>query len=213
MSDDAAKTNGADLVRTLAATIRENAAYLSEIDGAIGDGDHGINMKKGFDLAESRLSAEVSLSEALSTVGRTLLMETGGAMGPLYGRMFKAMGSSIEGSPELTAEAFQKMLDAAVEAVQKLGNAKPGDKTLVDTLVPARELFHERISAGVSLEEALTTMSEAAERGKESTRDMVAKLGRSSRLGERSRGVLDAGATSCALILKTMADYATRRSV
>ena len=169
MSDGVERLNGADLVRTLAATIRENAAYLSEIDGAIGDGDHGINMKKGFDLAEERLSEETTFSEALTTVGKTLLMEIGGAMGPLYGRMFKAMGSSIDGSPELTAGAFQKMLDAAVEAVQELGNAKPGDKTLMDTLAPARETFNGRITAGSSLEEALEAMVEAAEMGKERT--------------------------------------------
>lgn len=206
MAESFANSAGTKVVSGVAATIRENAAMLSEIDGAIGDGDHGINMKKGFTLAEERLAGrEAGFTESLRTLGTVLLTEIGGSMGPLYGTMFREMAKATDGKAEIDAEIFGTMLEAARSAIQRLGGAGVGDKTLIDTLAPAQESFRNAVAEGRSFRECLDYMESAAERGKDSTKDMVAKIGRSARLGERSRGVLDAGATSCCLILKSMA--------
>ena len=197
---------GRVIVQALIRTIGENRVYLSEIDGKIGDGDHGINMDKGFQMAGERLEEGMNMSDALRTLGRTLLMDIGGSMGPLYGQFFKAMAKVSKGVEAVTAEIFAKMLEAAYAAIRELGEAKPGDKTLVDTLDPASAAMRRAVDEGRAFSEALEAMTAAAEGGWRSTEDMVAKIGRSSRLGERSRGVLDAGATSCYLMLKSMAD-------
>ena len=199
-----ANRQGRVVVENLVATIQENKAYLSEVDGAIGDGDHGINMAKGFGLSAERLTDEMGFSESLKTLGRTLVMEIGGALGPLYGSFFQAMAQACRGIEQIGAEVFEQMLTAALSAVTDLGNARVGDKTMVDTLSPAVEAFRRAGSDGLSFKEALQRMAEAAERGKESTRELAAKVGRASRLGERSRGALDAGAVSCSLILDSM---------
>lgn len=200
-------TGGRSLVLALVEAIETNRGYLSEIDGAIGDGDHGINMSKGFVLAKTRLAdQEISISDGVALIGKTLMTEIGGAMGPIYGTFFIQMSLQSKNKPVIDAETFGGMLIAARKAVADLGGAKPGDKTIMDTLVPAQEKYHEAISAGASFHQALQQMADAAEQGKESTRNLVAKIGRASRLGERSRGTLDAGATSCALILRTFAN-------
>lgn len=202
---------GKQVVLDLSRAIQSNAAYLSEIDGAIGDGDHGINMNKGFTLVQQQLEGHESLdlASALDLVGTTLFTEIGGAMGPLYGSLFMDMAEPARGKSEIDRETFGAMLTAGLQSVQVLGEAKVGDKTLIDTLVPACDVYHAAVAEGASFEEALAKMAAAAEAGKESTRDLVAKVGRSSRLGERSRGHLDAGATSCYLILKSLADSMT----
>lgn len=206
MAEHFSNRDGHVVVEALIKTIRDNKTALSEVDGAIGDGDHGINMAKGFSMTAERLRPEMDLSEALKTLGRTLVMEIGGAMGPLYGAFFKAMAKASKDEAQIDATVFGRMLEQARAAVVELGQARVGDKTLVDTLHPAVEAFNSAVAGGRSLREALQQMAEAAERGKESTRDLVARVGRASRLGERSRGVLDAGASSCNLILKSMAD-------
>jgi phosphoenolpyruvate---glycerone phosphotransferase subunit DhaL len=200
-------TGGRPLVLALVETIETNRGYLSEVDGAIGDGDHGINMSKGFVLAKTRLAdQEISVSDGLALIGKTLMTEIGGAMGPIYGTFFIQMSLQSKNKPVIDAETFGGMLTAARKAVEDLGGAKPGDKTIMDTLVPAQETYQGAISAGASFHQALQQMADAAEQGKESTRNLVAKIGRASRLGERSRGTLDPGATSCALILRTFAN-------
>jgi phosphoenolpyruvate---glycerone phosphotransferase subunit DhaL len=200
-------TAGSPLVLALVETIETNRGYLSEVDGAIGDGDHGINMSKGFALAKTRLAEQsVSVSDGLALIGKTLMTEIGGAMGPIYGTFFIQMSLQAKNKPAIDAEVFGAMLAAARKAVEDLGGAKPGDKTLMDTLVPAQEKFQSAIMGGSDFHQALQQMADAAEQGKESTRNLVAKIGRASRLGERSRGILDAGATSCALILGTFAN-------
>jgi dihydroxyacetone kinase phosphoprotein-dependent L subunit len=195
------------VVTDLVAAINANRAHLSEIDGAIGDGDHGINMSKGFTAAGQRLAGAPapSLSAALATLGETLVDGVGGSMGPLYGNFFLAMSEALGDRDGLDAAAFSAMLGAGLNAIQEIGGARVGDKTLLDALVPARDAFGAAVKAGKSFPAALEEMARAAEQGRDSTRDMVAKVGRASRLGERSRGVLDAGASSCALILATMA--------
>jgi len=203
-------SQGKAVVLRLAQSIEDSSAYLSEIDGAIGDGDHGINMRKGFLKARDALAnRDANLSESLDTLGSTLLTEIGGAMGPLYGMLFTQMAEACTSTDVIDARVFGAMLDAAVGAVRELSDAKVGDKTLLDTLVPARDAYHAALEAGAEFAAALDQMAAAAEQGKESTRELVAKVGRASRLGERSRGHLDAGATSCSIILKTLAEAIT----
>lgn len=199
--------NSSIIVDNLIETIINNTEYLSEIDGAIGDGDHGINMNKGFSICKTRLAdKEVNLAEALKTLGLVLMMEIGGSMGPLYGTFFVEMAKVISDKEKIDKDVFSVMLNASLKGLQSLGNAKVGDKTMMDTLVPAVEKFDQEIAEGKSFVEALQAMKTAAEKGKDSTKDLVAKVGRASRLGERSRGVLDAGAVSCNLILACIID-------
>ena len=208
MADTFTNVEGRVVVERLIEVIHENRTSLSEIDGRIGDGDHGINMDKGFQMTKERLEPGMTMSDALKTLGGTLLMEIGGSMGPLYGQFFKAMARASGEAETIEPETLAQMLEGAYEAVQRLGEAKPGDKTMVDTLAPAVSAFRKAADENSGLSTALEAMVEAAEIGWKSTEKMVAKIGRSSRLGERSRGVLDAGATSCYLILKSMAETA-----
>lgn len=195
-----------EIVVALAERIIENRAYLSEIDGKIGDGDHGVNMAKGFGLAAERLKGkDVSLAEGLETLGTVLLTEIGGSMGPLYGVMFNEFAEKLEGVDNIDPAAFSTMLHAGLNGIQSIGSAKLGDKTLLDSLIPAVTAFDDVNAQNLSFAESLDAMSAAAEAGRDSTIDLIAKIGRASRLGERSLGVLDAGATSCALILTELA--------
>ena len=190
------------IVDQLIKTIQEQRDYLSEIDGKIGDGDHGINMNKGFTMCEDKLKGKTyNLSEGLSILGETLLDDIGGSMGPLYGMLFAEMAMACEDSEEIDAEVFGEMVTNAVEGLQEISPAKVGDKSLIDTLVPAKEAFIAAKEEGKEFAQCLEAMNEAAEKGWQSTQDLVAKIGRASRLGERSRGVLDAGATSCYFIV------------
>ena len=194
------------LVVELISAINANRGWLSEIDGAIGDGDHGINMSKGFTAAGEKLGDPLpSLPDALNTLSETLIEDLGGSMGPLYGYLFSSMADEIEDLEVVDADVFGKMLHAAFEGVKEIGSAEVGDKTLLDALYPATEAFDEAVKSGKDFADSLDVMSSAAEKGRDATIDMIAKVGRASRLGERSRGVLDAGATSCCLILQTMA--------
>ncbi len=204
-------TNGGGaIVRAIADVIVENRAYLSEVDGKIGDGDHGNNMAKGFARAKERISDDASLGEAMHIVADVLMGEIGGSMGPLYGMFFDDMASAADNREYLDKQAVGDMLEAGCQGVMAIGEAKPGDKTLLDTLVPAIEAFR---ACDQDLHEALKALKHGAEKGRDATTDMVAKVGRSSRLGERSRGVPDAGATSCCMILTAFADGAARRLV
>ncbi|MCQ4630024.1 dihydroxyacetone kinase subunit L [Shinella sp. CPCC 100929] len=200
------------IVLSMAERIVENRAYLSEIDGKIGDGDHGVNMAKGFGMAAERLKGkDVALAESLDTLGTVLMTEIGGSMGPLYGVMFTEFAETIQGTEKIDAAAYSKMLHAGLAGIQAIGFAKVGDKTLIDTFVPAIEAFDKTTAEGKSFGEALEALVVAAETGRDSTINLVAKIGRASRLGERSLGVLDAGATSCAIILKELSDGARAR--
>ncbi|MDO5641712.1 MAG: dihydroxyacetone kinase subunit DhaL [Paracoccus sp. (in: a-proteobacteria)] len=191
------------IVEEMAAVIVANKAWLSEIDGKIGDGDHGSNMAKGFGRAAERIRGQdMTLDAALLVLSDVLMSEIGGSMGPLYGLMFEDMAGAIKDHERIDAAAFAAMLNAGLAGVQTVGNAQVGDKTLIDALAPATHAFEAASHLGFAA--ALEAMTEAAEKGRDSTIDLVARIGRSSRLGERSRGVLDAGATSCCLILTSL---------
>ena len=197
--------DGRAVLLKMVKAIQDNKAYLGEVDGLIGDGDHGMNMNKGFSVFESRFGGkEFTFTEGLEELGTILINEIGGSMGPLYGTFFGRLARTVKGKEALDLPLFSDMMAAALDGIQSLGGAKVGDKTLVDTLTPAVESLKKSVEAGDDFSEALNKMEEAAEAGKESTKDLVAKLGRASRLGERSRGVLDAGATSCCLIIKAL---------
>jgi len=199
--------DGKIVVDNLILVIQKNKEYLSEIDGLIGDGDHGINMNKGFTMCQERIKDEdISMSEALKSLGRVLLMEIGGSMGPLYGKFFSSMAKKSKDESIIDKNVYKDMLKDAITGISELGGAKVGDKTLMDVLIPASEAYEKAIDDGKDFAGCLQDMKTAAEAGWLSTKDLVSKIGRSSRLGERSKGVLDAGATSCNLILQSMAD-------
>ena len=196
------------VVRDLIATINTNRAYLSEIDGLIGDGDHGINMSKGFTGCGTRLdamgSAANDLPKALEQLSQALMDDIGGSMGPLYGNFFLGFVTTLEPHTRMDAALFGEALATAVANVQGMGNAQVGDKTLIDAMVPALNAYREALEGDASFIDALKAMSIAAEKGRDSTKQLQARIGRSARLGARSIGVLDAGATSCCLILQSI---------
>ena len=196
------------VVRNLIDTINTNRAYLSEIDGLIGDGDHGINMSKGFTGCGTRLdklgARANDLAASFEQLSEALMDDIGGSMGPLYGAFFRGFVSTLAPQKALDAALFADALTTAVANVQGMGNAKVGDKTLIDAMVPALNAFRAKLDAGGVFGDCLQAMSEAAAVGRDSTKDMQARIGRSARLGARSIGVLDAGATSCCLILQSI---------
>jgi phosphoenolpyruvate---glycerone phosphotransferase subunit DhaL len=192
------------IIAAIAAEIVANKAYLSEIDGKIGDGDHGVNMAKGFGKAADQITDQTSFHDGLTILSNILMNEIGGSMGPLYGMMFMEMAATVKAAETINAKKFESMLKAGIEGVASIGGAKLGDKTLLDCLIPAVSAFSVATETGKEFSAGLSDMIAAAETGRDSTIDLVAKIGRSSRLGERSRGVLDAGATSCCMILKTL---------
>jgi phosphoenolpyruvate---glycerone phosphotransferase subunit DhaL len=200
---------GVIIIYDLIKIIQDNALYLSEIDGAIGDGDHGINMNKGFTLCKERLiDKQIDLSTGLNILSEILLNEIGGAMGPLYGMFFLGMSNACNNKKQIDSIVFKDMLEAAVSELSEidLSKAKIGDKTMMDTLIPAVEAYKTAINNKKRFIEALEEMKIAAEKGKESTKELIAKVGRASRLGERSKGFLDVGAVSSWLILRSIAD-------
>lgn len=206
--------HGTPIVEELVETIIANRDYLSEIDGAIGDGDHGINMAKGFNLcAESIKGRDLTVSEALDVLSDSLMEGIGGSMGPLYGSIFMGMAESIRDCDKIDATAFSGMLRGGLSCLQDISEAGVGDKCIMDTLIPTVEAFELAQQQNKSFVESLHLMKNAAHAGRDSTLDLVARIGRASRLGERSRGVLDAGATSCCLILTQLADSVEQRLV
>ena len=199
--------NGRDILLAMVKGIQDNKQYLGDVDGLIGDGDHGMNMNKGFTLYEEELGDKAtSLTDGLYDLGNVLFNKIGGSMGPIYGTVLQAMSEKAEGQNAIDLTIFGEMLEAGLEGLYGIVGARPGDKTLVDTLYPACEAVKKAAAEGKDFAAALDEMKAAAEAGKDSTVDLVAKFGRASRLGERSRGVLDAGATSCCIILQAMAD-------
>ena len=188
-------------------SIQENKAYLGEIDGLIGDGDHGMNMNKGFTLYQEQLGDhEVVFTDGLYDLGQVLFNQIGGSMGPIYGTLFSDMSAKANGAESIDLPLFVDMLEAGLTGLYEIIDARPGDKTLVDALYPAIESLKSSLHSGKRFAQALSEMKAASEKGRDSTVEMVAKYGRSARLGERSRGVPDAGATSCSIILCAMAD-------
>ncbi|MFW2367268.1 MAG: dihydroxyacetone kinase subunit DhaL [Desulforhopalus sp.] len=192
-------------------TIEEQKDYLSELDGAIGDGDHGVNMAKCFRGVKTKLQEDQgeNVGSVLNTVGMEVMNSVGGAMGALYGTLFIKMAGVAGQKTEIDLHDLRLMFEEALAGILSIGKAKVGDKTLVDTLTPAVQALIEADSNGLSLAEAIDKFHLAARQGMESTRDLLAKVGRASRLGERTIGHQDAGATSCYFILNAFANTVT----
>jgi dihydroxyacetone kinase-like protein len=190
-------------------SVRERADFLTQLDAAIGDGDHGNNMTRGFDAVDKALAAQgdgVPPGRLLILIGKTLVSTVGGASGPLWGSAFRAMGRKLGDGVSFDAAALASGLDAALAAVVDLGAASVGDKTMVDALAPANVAFRERVEAGGSLSDAASAAADAAEAGAQETSPLQARKGRASYLGERSIGHQDPGATSAALIMRSLRD-------
>ena len=194
-----------DWLHRFAAAVAEHRAELVRLDTAIGDGDHGINMDRGMRAVLPKIEAQAGgdIGGLLKAVGMTLVSSVGGAGGPLYGTLFLQMGTATAGKSELAPEDWAAAVEAAVAGVQSRGKAEPGDKTMVDALVPARDALRAALGEGASLEEALGRSTAAAEEGMKATVPLVARKGRASYLGERSAGHQDPGATSSYLLFKT----------
>jgi phosphoenolpyruvate---glycerone phosphotransferase subunit DhaL len=203
-----------DWVKAYAAAVGEQRQYLTQLDQAIGDGDHGINMHRGMSAAMAKLDTVPAddVGALLKTVGMTLVSTVGGAGGPLYGTLFLQMGTALTGKSELGPDDWAAALDAGIKGVQARGKAEPGDKTMLDALLPGLEAFKAATGDGASFEDALARSAEAAEQGMKDTIPLVAKKGRASYLGERSAGHQDPGATSSYLLLKTAAETWTAQA-
>jgi dihydroxyacetone kinase-like protein len=195
-------------IRRFAAAVSENKAYLTDLDSAIGDADHGINMDRGFTAVVGKLDglAGPDIGQTLKTVGTTLVSTVGGASGPLYGMFFMGMGGAAQGKETLDAEEFATAFEAGLGGVLRIGKAEPGDKTMVDALIPARDALRAAIADGATVGDAVARMAEGAEQGMLATVPLVARKGRASYLGERSAGHQDPGATSTHLLLRSAAE-------
>ena len=205
-------------LRLAADRLHEQAAALTALDQAIGDGDHGTNMDRGFSAIRALLDAgrpegdepRAVAGARLRTAGRTLISTVGGAAGPLYGTALMRAGASVaESSPDTSAgEVIVAALDAAIAGIQQLGKAMPGEKTMLDALVPAADVGRTSVAGGMDAAQVTAAMAETAEAGAIATIPMLATKGRASYLGERSIGHQDPGATSSALLLRALADAA-----
>ena len=190
-----------------ASAVRIQRDYLTQLDSAIGDGDHGTNMNRGFEAVEKALAGQngsVPPGRLLILAGKTLVSTVGGASGPLWGSALRAAGRSLGDAESFEAPELAAALDAAIAAVIDLGAATPGDKTMIDALVPAAEALRNGLDSGVPLPIAVAAACEAAEEGARATVPMLARKGRASYLGERSIGHQDPGATSATLILRAL---------
>jgi dihydroxyacetone kinase-like protein len=196
----------------IAAGVRAQRDQLTQLDAAIGDGDHGTNMVRGFDAVEKVLAGrgEDAPGQVLITCGRTLVSTVGGASGPLWGSALRRAGRSLGEAPEIDGAQLAGALEAALAAIKELGAAEVGDKTIVDALEPATTALQSALGAGEPLVTALDAASAAAEEGARATVPLQARKGRASYLGERSVGHQDPGATSTALIMRALARAVAR---
>ena len=197
-------------VGTAARAVEEQRDHLTQLDAAIGDADHGVNLSRGFAAVLTALEAATPATPGavLTLTGSTLISKVGGASGPLYGVAFRRAGKALGDAADVDLPALAAALEAALAGVQQLGAAREGDKTMVDALAPATGAFSKAISEGASPADALSALAEAAQAGAEATISMQALKGRASYLGPRSVGHEDPGAASTALILGALRDAA-----
>jgi dihydroxyacetone kinase-like protein len=194
-------------IREYARLIGENARLLTDLDAAIGDADHGINMERGMRAVHTALdeSPPSDMAALCKQVGMTLVKSVGGASGPLYGTFFLRMATALGSGDSAEPGGFAKALRAGVEGVVQRGRAEAGDKTMFDALAPALEALDSALASGSALAAALREAAVAAEKGRDATTAMVARKGRASYLGQRSVGHQDPGATSAAMLLAAAA--------
>ena len=191
-----------------AAVLEANKGYLTDLDSAIGDADHGTNMDRGFKKVMEKLPtvADKDIGNILKTVGMTLISSVGGASGPLYGTFYMRGGMAADAKEELDNEDLINVLQGAVDGIIQRGRAQLGDKTMVDALLPALDALKAAVAEGQGVADALAAAVAAAEQGMKDTIPLQARKGRASYLGPRSIGHQDPGATSAYLLVRAAAD-------
>ncbi len=209
---DITPTEFPGLIEALAATFKKEEAALNELDSRVGDGECGTNLRKAFRTASVKLQSPPptqppaqppkDVSGMVKQLGMNLITSAGGTIGVLFGVGIYAAGKAVAGTSQLQAADVVKMGNAAVEAIERRGKAQPGDKTFLDALAPAVTSFSDGITNGVSADKALNGAVKAAREGAEATKNMVARKGRASYLGDRSLGHVDPGAKALALALE-----------
>lgn len=195
-----------DILSKIADVIDENKFYLTELDAAIGDGDHGLNMSKGFAVVKEKLKEDTgsNIGDILKKTGMALVSNVGGASGPLYGTAFLKAAVVMNGKGEMDLFDFVMVLQAALDGIKMRGKAEPDDKTMIDAIEPALNVLKDGVEKRLPVKVTLKEAVDAAYRGVEHTKEITARKGRASYLGERSIGHQDPGATSSALILDTI---------
>ncbi|MGW9156787.1 dihydroxyacetone kinase subunit DhaL [Microbacterium sp. NPDC055665] len=194
-------------VSRFGAAVTEERDWLTELDSAIGDADHGANMARGMNAVSEKLAAgaPATVDELLKTVGMTLVSSVGGASGPLYGTFFLRMGMAAGAVSELDGPALAAALRAGLDGIVARGKAEAGDKTMFDAMAPAVDALDAALAGGASVADAVRTAADSAVDGRDATLPLVARKGRASYLGERSAGHLDPGAASTAILFDTLA--------
>lgn len=212
---NASSSKTIEILSAICDEIERSKDYLCELDAALGDGDHGVSMAKSFHAVRENLSgmADKDIGDILHSSGMTLISEVGGAMGPLFGTAFLRAGKVASGKHSLSAADVAAMISAAEAGIVQRGKAQPGDKTMLDAVHPAADAAQQAAAAGASIAETLAAAADAAQAGAVATKALVAKVGRASRLGERTLGHQDAGATSVSIILRVAAELVTSEEV
>ena len=197
-----------EIMKAISEKIEAEKEVLTELDSAIGDGDHGINMARGAKTVMEKLPSLIGKDSGaiFKGIGMAIVSSVGGASGPLYGTAFMKAGDALKGKMELSAEDFLAAFSASVAGIKMRGKSTIGEKTMLDALCPAERAMREAVEAKKTLKEALEAAAVAAEKGAERTKDLVATKGRASYLGERSLGHRDPGAVSSSFMLRAMAD-------
>ncbi|NLJ71103.1 MAG: dihydroxyacetone kinase subunit L [Clostridiaceae bacterium] len=197
-----------NIIECMQKNITENRSYLSDLDRAIGDGDHGINMDRGFQEVMKKMDdmKNQDLAGILRTTGMTLAFKVGGASGPLYGTAFMKASDLLKGKDEIVIEDLPSLLDAGIGGIQMRGKAEQHEKTMLDALIPAKIALEEALAGGSSSDESIKAMLDACEAGAEYTKTIKATKGRASYIGERSIGHMDPGAASSLILLQSIAE-------
>ena len=195
------------MVKQVALSIIDSEPLLTDADRNLGDGDHGLGMERGMKAVIEKIESSSfnQISDVFKSAGMAMMSSMGGASGALFGTLFRNGGKALDGEETLNSEGLKNFLNAANDGVKLRGGASPGDKTMIDALEPAAREASENIS--LPLYELISLVSQAADRGKEESKDMIATMGRAKTLGERSLGHPDAGACSVAIILKSMSEF------
>ena len=195
-----------EIIKKIIADVDEQKLFLTELDNVIGDGDHGINLARGFDAVDAVMGTfeGKDIGAIMKAIGMKLVSTVGGASGPLYGTAFMKAGAYLNGKTEMNMDDFIGMLEVSIDGIMKRGKAVKGEKTMLDAMIPALDAMKESYGADGDAKKALEAGVAAAEEGIEYTKTIIATKGRASYLGERSIGHQDPGATSFTLMLKAV---------
>jgi len=196
-----------EMVKQVALSIIDSEPLLTDADRNLGDGDHGLGMERGMKAVIEKIESSSfnQISDVFKSAGMAMMSSMGGASGALFGTLFRNGGKALDGEETLNSDGLKSFLNAANEGVKSRGGASPGDKTMIDALEPAAQEASKNLS--LPLYELISLVSQAADRGKEESKEMIATMGRAKTLGERSLGHPDAGACSVAIILKSMSEF------